>query len=246
MAEPLHAGHRERLRKRFLEEGLDGFEDHQLLELLLFHVIPRKDTNPIAHQLLKGFNGSLKAVFEAHPKDLQDVGGIGESAAAFLHLIAGVTRRYYKESLRLGTQRLDTTEKVADYIGPFMVGHAEELFYVICLDRQLRLKAPVLVSKGVVDGIIVNPRQVVEAVVRTRASNVVLAHNHPSGSLKPSREDVETTNVLTTVLSGIGVPVLDHLIIAGEEWFSFRREGRLPAALKARRRISEEPSPEFT
>ncbi len=246
MPDKLHAGHRERLKQRFLNEGLDGFNDHQVLELLLFYAIPRKDTNEIAHRLLKGFNHSLKAVFEAHPKDLEAMGGIGESAAAFLHLISGATRRYHRETVKPGGARLDSSEKVAEFVSPLLLGHAEELFYVLCLDKQLRLKAPVLVSKGVVDGILVSPRQVVEAVVRTRASNVVLAHNHPSGSLEPSPEDLETTTLLTGILGGIEVSVLDHLIVAGDKWYSFRRQGKLGPPGKSARRIGEEPETEYS
>ena len=109
----LHQGHRERLRRRFLAEGLDAFEDHQVLELLLFHVVPRVDTNPIAHQLLKRF-GSLSAVLEADPRDLATVEGIGKQAAVFLSLIPQVTRRYFQDRVSRDQPHLTTSEAVAD------------------------------------------------------------------------------------------------------------------------------------
>lgn len=245
MADNLHSGHRDRLRKRFLDEGLDNFTDHQVLELLLFYALPRRDTNPIAHHLLKSFNGSLKAVFEAHPQDLQEVGGFGESGALFINLMSHVTRRYYQDSMKQTTNYLDTSEKAAEYIQPFMVGRAEELFFVLCLDKQLKLKAPVLVAQGVVDGLLIHPRQVVEAVVRTRASAVILAHNHPAGTCAPSREDLDTTSAIVSILGGIDVAVLDHIITAGSDYFSFRRAGRLGAGPMKKRRLGEDQTIPF-
>lgn len=114
----LHTGHRERLRKRFLEEGLDSFEDHQLLELLLFHAIPRGDTNPVAHRLMKRF-GSLSAVLEADTKDVSGVEGVGEKAAAFLSMIHQVTRRYFHDRIVRDRPKLNTFEAVTEYLIPF-------------------------------------------------------------------------------------------------------------------------------
>jgi DNA repair protein RadC len=137
----LHIGHRERLRKRFLEEGLDIFEDHQILELLLFHVIPRGDTNPIAHRLIKRF-GSLSAVLEADPKDVAAVEGIGDKAAAFLTMIPQMTRRYFHDRVLRDRPKLNTSDAVTEYLIPLMAGRSEEVFYVLCLDTQCRVVYP--------------------------------------------------------------------------------------------------------
>lgn len=223
----LHNGHRERLRKRFLEEGLDIFEDHQILELLLFHVIPRGNTNPIAHRLIKRF-GSLSAVLEADPKDVAAVEGIGDKAAAFLTMIPQVTRRYFHDRVLRDRPKLNTSEAVAEYLIPLMAGRPEEVFYVLCLDTQCRVVYPALISEGTVKETVVYPRQVVEEAIRHRATSVILAHNHPAGTAKPSQQDHKLTRLLVQALGPLDIKVLDHIIVAGDQAFSFAREGVLP------------------
>ncbi|MBR5346339.1 MAG: RadC family protein, partial [Deltaproteobacteria bacterium] len=144
-----HGGHRERVRKRFREEGLEHFEDHQVLELLLFYVIPRGDTNVIAHELLKQF-GSLSAVLNAPIGELVKVPGIGEQAALFLTLMPQFFRRYQKD-LGLRESRepvLNSVETVSTYARSLMLGRPEEVFYVLCLDVRCRLLKAVLISEG--------------------------------------------------------------------------------------------------
>lgn len=224
----LHVGHRERLRRRFHEEGLDGFEDHQVLELLLFNVIPRGDTNPIAHLLMRRF-GSLSAVLEADPKDVAAVEGIGEKAAAFLSMIPQVTRRYFHDRVLRDRPKLNSSEAVAEYLIPLMAGRPEEVFYVLCLDTQCRVVYPALISEGTVKEAAVYPRHVVEEALRHRAASVILAHNHPSGTAKPSQSDHQLTKLLVQALGPLDIKVLDHIIVAGDKAFSFAREGILPA-----------------
>ncbi len=223
----LHGGHRERLKSRFLREGLDSFEDHQVIELLLFQTIPRIDTNPIAHRLMHRF-GSLSAVLEADPKDLASVEGVGPNAAAFLSMMPQVTRRYFLDRVRHTRKTLNTSEAAADYIVPLMAGRPEEVFYLICLDSQLRVLYPALISEGTVKDAFVHPRHVVEAAVRHKAASVIFAHNHPAGSVKPSGHDLKLTRNLVQALGGINVQVVDHIIVAGEQIYSFQREGILP------------------
>lgn len=223
----LHKGHRDRLRKRFLKEGLDGFDAHQVLELLLFHAIPRRDTNAVAHRLLKRF-GSLPAVFEADPKDLASVEGVGANAAAFLSMIPHVTRRYLHDRVGHSRKTLNTSDAAAEYLVTLMAGRSEEVFYAICLDSQLKVLYPALISEGTVKDALVHPRHVVEAAVRHKAASVILAHNHPAGSAKPSTHDHRLTRTLVQALGGIQVRVVDHIIVAGEQIYSFSREGMMP------------------
>lgn len=220
----LHKGHRERLKSRFLKEGLDAFEDHQVLELLLFQAIPRIDTNPVAHLLIKRF-GSLSAVLEADPHDLAAVEGVGQSAASFLSMIPQITRRYFLDRVRHVRRPLTTSEAAAEYLVPIMAGRAEEVFYVICLDSQLRVLYPALVSEGTVKDAAVHPRHVVEAAIRHKASSVLLAHNHPGGGTKPSNHDIKLTGRLVQALGSIDIKVVDHVIVAGDQIYSFAREG---------------------
>lgn len=223
----IHDGHRARLRSRFLNDGLDGFEDHQVLELVLFFGIPRADTNPIAHRLMRRF-GSLSAVLEADPKDLASVEGMGEKAAAFLTLIPQVTRRYFHDRVGRDSPQLTNSETVTEYLVPLMAGRPEEVFYVLCLDSRCRVLVPALLAEGTVKEAHVHPRHVVEEALRHRAASVTLAHNHPAGTAKPSNADHQLTTVLVRALGAIGIPVLDHIIVAGERTYSFVREGVLP------------------
>jgi DNA repair protein RadC len=212
----IHHGHRERLRARFLEEGLDGFEDHQVLELLLFYAIPRADTNPIAHKLMRRF-GSLSAVLEADPKDIASVEGMGEKAAAFLSLIPQITRRYFHDRVNRDAPPLTSSEAVTEYLVPLMAGRPEEVFYLLCLDSQCRVLYPALIGKGTV-----------KEALRHRAASVILAHNHPGGTARPSNADHQLTAALVQALGAIGIPVLDHIIVASGRTYSFAREGVLP------------------
>ena len=226
-SENLHSGHRERLRKRFLEEGLDSFEDYQVLELLLFQVIPRGDTNTISHRLIQRF-GSLSAVLEADPQDVASVEGIGDKAAAFLAMIPQVTRRYYHDRVLRDRPKLNSSGVVAEYLIPLMAGRPEEVFYVLCLDTQCRVVYPALISEGTVKEAAVYPRHVVEVAIRHRAASVIFAHNHPAGTTKPSSQDHQLTKLLIQALGPLDIKVLDHIIVAGNQAFSFASEGILP------------------
>ncbi len=223
----LHAGHRERMRARFLMEGLDGFEDHQVLELLLFQAIPRYDTNPVAHKLMQRY-GSLSAVLEADPEDLASVEGMGSKAATFLSMIPQITRRYFHDRVRHSRRTLNTSEAAAEYLVPLMAGRPEEVFYLICLDSQLKVLYPVLISEGTVKDALVHPRHVVEAAIRHKAASVILAHNHPAGTVRPSGHDHAITKRLVQALGAIHIQVVDHIIVAGQQIYSFQREGTLP------------------
>jgi len=228
MANNLHEGHRERLKRRFIEQGLDGFEDHQVLELLLFFSIPRKDTNDIAHRLISTF-GSISNVFEAHPKDLQKVNGVGENSAILISLISQISRRYLADKNRK-TFQLRNVEVASEYIKSLFVGRKNEVFYVICLDTQLNVIYSAPLFEGTVKEAVVYPRKVVECVIRYNASSVILAHNHPGGSVRPSMDDINTTQKIVNALSTIGVTVNDHFIVAGDKYYSFAQNGILPQA----------------
>ncbi|MBF0262315.1 MAG: DNA repair protein RadC [Magnetococcales bacterium] len=220
----LHHGHRQRMRRRFLEEGLEGFEDHQVLELLLFNVLPRQDTNAMAHLLLRRFGG-LSAALEADPADLASIPGMGDVAAAFLTLIPPVTRRYLIDREARDKPALNDPAKAAAYVRALTAGRTEEVFYVLCLDQRARLLFPALLSRGTVNEAHVHPRQVVEAALRHKAVEVILAHNHPSGNTTPSAADRHLTRILINALIPIGIRLVDHLITAGDRCLSMAQEG---------------------
>jgi DNA repair protein RadC len=172
--------------------------------------------------------GSLSAVLEADQKDLASVEGVGAGAAAFLSMIPQVTRCYFLDRIKHTRKPLNNSEAAAEYLVPLMAGRSEEVFYVICLDSQLRVLYPALISEGTVKDAIVHPRHVVEAAVRHKAASVILSHNHPAGSVKPSSHDIKLTRSLVQAVGGINVQVVDHIIVAGEMIYSFSREGTLP------------------
>ena len=223
MAENLHKGHRLRVKTRFLKEGLDGFADHQILEFLLYYAIPMKDTNELAHKILKEF-GSISSIFEAHPKDIMKRCNVTENIAILISLVPHLAKRYNQD--KWGNKPcLNTSSKVGKYATNLFTGRVYESFFLICLDNQGNLNNTVLLHEGTIDEVSVYPRLVVEAAIRYNAAMVVLAHNHPSGSLVPSDDDKSTTIRVRSALNAISVRLIDHIIVAGTEYYSFSENG---------------------
>lgn len=218
-----HFNHRERVKERFAREGLEHFQPHQILEMILFYSIPRGDTNVIAHDLLKKF-GSLSNVFEADPKDLITVKGIGENSATFLSMFPSVTQRYFAD--KWGEKpTLDSSAKAGEYMVSLFVGYTYEIFYVVCLDAQNKVNFSQIVQEGTIDEAAIYPREIVDTVLRHQAHGVILAHNHPGGSLKPSTADIDVTHKIRKALESISIHVIDHIIVAGSQYFSFAEKG---------------------
>lgn len=221
----MHKGHRKRVKNRFLVEGLDSFEPHQVLEFLLFFSIPRRDTNEIAHNLLKRF-GSLSGVFESDVKELIKVDGIGENSAYLISLIPHLSRRYLNDRWK-DKPELNSSSKAGNYAISLFAGRTYEVFYVICLDAQNRVNYADLVHEGTINEAPIYPRIIVETCLRHKANSVILAHNHPGGSLSPSRGDIEATKVIKNALESISIKVVDHIIVCGEKYISFAERGLL-------------------
>lgn len=226
----LHENHRDRLRERFLSEGLDSFEPHQALELLLFFAIPRRDTNELAHRLIGHF-GSLSQVLDAHPDELASVEGMGRNSAVLLAMMKPLWRMYRQDSSRHGLS-MDSYRTACNYAVDLFAGRTNEAFYILCLDPNCRLIREVMLHEGTVNEVSVHPRTVVETAIRNNASQVIFAHNHPKGMLEPSANDVAYTRRLTVALSTIGISIIDHIIVSGEDTYSFAREGRMEKILK--------------
>ena len=219
----IHDGHRERLKKRFREEGLDSFSEHQILELLLFYIIPRRDTNPIAHGLLERF-GSLYQVLEAPVEELEKVEGIGPNAALLLNLITGVARMYMVN--RAEKQKiLRSIDACGEYLKAFFVGRRVEMVYLLCLDAKCKVLGCRKVGEGSVNSANVPTRRIVEIALGLNATSVVLAHNHPSGVALPSGEDVTTTQRVAAALSAVDVQLVDHIIVADDDFVSLVSSG---------------------
>ncbi|MCL2058854.1 MAG: DNA repair protein RadC [Oscillospiraceae bacterium] len=220
-----HRGHRQRMKDRFLSEGMDAFSVFQVLEMLLFFGVPHKDTNGLAHALLERF-GSLSGVFNASHHELLEVPGLGPHAATLICMVPGLARRYATDRWKDKTQITDS-KKAAAYAASLFVGVEYEVFYMICLDSQNHVIMPVLISRGTINEAMVYPRAIIENALRHKASVVILTHNHPGGSTEPSAADAHMTKRLTAALETISVNVMDHIIIAGKNYTSLAEKRML-------------------
>lgn len=219
----IHDGHRERLKNRFLKEGLDNFDDLQVLELLLFYCIPRRDTNPLAHALKDRF-GSLSGVLQATPEELKSVNGLGDSAATFLPLVGALARRYYTD--KAGQEDiLRSIEECGSYIEPHFINRRNETVVILCLDAKCKVKCCRVVDEGNVNSASVPIQKILKIAMANDASTVVLAHNHPSGLALPSAEDIQTTIRVATALSAVDIQLLDHLVFADGDYVSMAQSG---------------------
>ena len=223
MAESLHGGHRDRMKKRFLHQGLDGFTDIQALELLLFYSIPRQDTNTIAHRLLQHF-GSLSQVLEAPAEELMQVGGIKEHSAVLLNLINQMGRFYLVDKAQR-ERVLPTIEDCARYLQPYFYGRMRETVFLLCLDAKCKALCCKEVGEGSINSAGISVRRIVETALREGATTVVLAHNHPSGIAIPSPEDIQTTRRVAAALQSVEIHLADHIVVADDDYVSMVQSG---------------------
>lgn len=219
----IHKGHRDRIKKRFLEDGLDSFTDIQVLELLLFYAIARKDTNPIAHRLLERF-GSLSQVLDASVEELKKVEGIGHETAVFLHMIPAVGR-YYMVDKTMQSKILKTVDQCGQYLLPFFFGRQLETVFLLCMDAKCKVLCCREVGEGGVNSAGISIRKIVETALAANATTVVLAHNHPSGIAIPSNEDIQTTYRVADALRAVEVHLADHIVVADGDYVSMVMSG---------------------
>lgn len=213
-----HENHRARLRERFLKEGLENFNDINALELILFYCIPRKDTNPIAHDLINHF-GNLDNVINAKPQELKKIPGIGDGAITFLSVLKQMER--YRQIQRKDVGKVMTDlDACGKYLLPYFSGLQNETVYLLCLDAKSKLLCCRKVGEGSVNSANIPVRRIVEIALDANASSVVLAHNHPGGLAVPSVEDIQTTRRIAQALLMVDVILADHIVVADEEFVS--------------------------
>ena len=227
MAQPHYHGHRKRLRERFVKNGLAGFAEHEVLELLLTLAIPRSDLKQPAKALLERF-GSLRGVLDAPLADLRSVAGIGEVAAVGLHLVREAAALYLQQATE-GANVLKEAKKLSDFWRMRIGALKHEVFAVAYLDSAYRLLSDGVetLQEGTIDRAAVYPRRVVEAALKRQAAALVLAHNHPNGNVQPSEHDKLLTRAIVLAAETIGLRVVDHLVVSPQETFSFRQAGLL-------------------
>lgn len=227
--QPAHAGHRDRVKSRFLQEGLDGFSEVHCLELLLFFAIPRQDTNLIAHELLNRF-GSFAGVLEAPLSALESVPGMGKNSALLVHLLPSLCRYYRVKQAELHTI-LPNLEDCADYLTPRFFGLRDECVFALCLDAKCKVLGCQLIGHGSVNSANVPIRRIVEYALSLNASSLVLAHNHPGGLAIPSQEDLDATVRLSHALDAVGIVLADHIVVADDDSVSMALSGQYHAPM---------------
>ena len=224
--ENVHEGHRARVRKKFLLNGLDGFETHEALEFLLFYCVHMKNTSELAHRLLNAF-GSLSAVFDA-PYDALCKFGLSENQAVFLKLIPEITRLYIDDKHN-NIDKVYDDEKIADYIMRKFIGRENENVLLLLLDAKGKEVFCGIVAKGSITNTNLPVRKIVDYSLRYNARSAIIAHNHPSGVALPSHEDLVATANIKNALALIGVSLLDHYIVADNDSVSLAQSKVAPA-----------------
>ena len=219
----IHAGHRKRVKARFREHGMDNFAEHEVLELLLYYAVPRGDVNPLAHALMERF-GTLAGVMDADMEELCRMEGVGENTALLIKLIPQFCRRYMMSRTSVG-EVLNSTEKAGAYLIPRFYAKRDESVYMVCLDAKCKVLHCREISQGSVNSASVDVRKVVENALAHNATQVIIAHNHTSGVAIPSREDIETTRRLQSALKAVDIDLVDHIIVADDDFVSLADNG---------------------
>jgi len=215
----LHIDHRKRMRERYRDHGLENFHDHEVLEMLLYYCYPRCDTNKIAHKMINEFQ-SLPNLFDADIETLMARLGCTEKIAMLINLMPAIAKRYLNK--KWGKKVTISDSQIAgEYAISLFVGEQVESFYVLCLNSQLQLNQAVLIAKGTIDEVPIFTRELVRAALQYQSANVILAHNHPGGVMVPSHEDNVVTTRVKEALALIDVAVIDHIIVAGDKYFSY-------------------------
>ena len=230
MSEKDNQGHRERIKEKFLKNGIDGFAEYEILELLLTYCIPRKDTKPIAKDLLNKFK-TLDNVFKADFDKLSVIDGLGNNSIAFLKLIGDLPSIIYKDELKnkklvdKETLKISNKDILLKYLRN-KIGYEEiEKFYIIYLSSSNEVIEFEENSVGTLDRSSVYPREIYKKVINLNAKSIILAHNHPSDNITPSKSDIELTNEIAKGLKNFGALLIEHIIITKNSYFSFLEEG---------------------
>jgi len=212
----IHADHRERTKNRFRAEGLDHFQPHNALELLLFYSIPQRDTNEIAHALIDKF-GSFAGVFDASYDELLTVTGISDHSATLIKLIPELFRKYASEK-GASTAKFESLSDMGEFFVRKYIGVSVETVLMLLLDNKRNMIDCVKVYEGSVNSAKLEPRRLAEIALFKRASSVVLAHNHPGGIALPSSDDIHTTIEMQKIFSLLGIPLDAHIIVADNSY----------------------------
>lgn len=214
----VHAGHRNRMKKKFKATGGEGMPDHEIMELLLYYSIPRSNTNDVAHDLLDRFD-SIEGIINAKPEHSMQVEGIGENSALLLALVGEVLRRVARGSIKK-QKKYNSIQDMADYLQRMFVGMSQECVYLMMFDNGMRLIDTVELARGEVNHVLLDPHRLMKEALLHNASSVLIAHNHPDGEPLPSDADIKCTDSVRYLLSTTNITLIDHLVFSGRSYTS--------------------------
>ena len=222
MEENLHEGHRKRLKQKYLNNP-SSLAEHELLEILLFYAVPRRDTNEIAIKMIKKF-GTLSGLCDADVKDIANVCDVKENIALLISLVSKISNRNESEKAKNHKAiKINSPENAGRHAIELFRGAKYEQFYLICLNSQKWINYSALVQEGTINEVAVYTRLIVELALRHKAHSVILSHNHPGGSLTPSKEDIDMTRAIEAALETINIIVNDHIIVSGDQFVSLKQ-----------------------
>ncbi len=211
----LHKGHRSRIRNRYKNAGIGSFEEHEVLEMLLFYVIPQKNTNPLAHKLLDKFI-SLKGVFSASIPDLMAVKGVGIATATFLNFIGELFNIYSSKEYTECTLK-NTEERYTYFVNKLQNEVKKEVLLVVCLDNAMRVRRCSKLETGELETVHFKTQDLTNIILQSNCKNVILAHNHLTGEAVPSYEDIKNTKYIKNMLEKLGINLIDHIIVPNKQ-----------------------------
>jgi len=217
---PSYIGHRQRIKDKYKNSGLIGWLDYEVLELALSYAIPRRDTKPIAKELLSRFK-TINAVLDADAQELKKINGISGHTALFLKLLKEIAILYLEKGLQ-NKDLFSSPTVVYDYLKASLKGAVDEEFKMLFLDGRNQLINTETLKTGTVNRSVVYPRKVVERALYNHATGVIIAHNHPAGTLKPSEDDCTITKAIKDALKTVDITLLDHIIVGDNDYYSFR------------------------
>lgn len=222
---PAYLGHRRRIKEKYRSNGIAGWLEYEVLELALTYAISRKDTKPIAKDLISRFR-TINGVLDADRKDLETIPGISEHTSLLLKLLKDIAILYVGNRLH-HRDLLSSPQAVYDYLRTSLKGASDEKFKMLFLDSRSQLIAVETFETGTVNFSVVYPRKVVERALYNHAVSVIIAHNHPAGSLEPSQEDLDVTKAIRKALKTVEITLLDHIIIGNNDYYSFKNNGKI-------------------
>ena len=211
-----HEGHRQRMRDKYMRVGADNLETHELIEMLLYYCIPRRDTNGLAHEMLDHY-GSLDRLLSARVEELEQFEYVSHSGAVLIKLIGEIERRRMIENAS-SVYRYDSLDKVGEFLISLFRGQTEERLYLLAFDSGMKLIGCSLVSIGTINTVNVCANKIVELAVSLNASNIIIAHNHPGGVAVPSQNDISLTHTIESLTGLLHVRLLCHMIVAGDRY----------------------------